>query len=200
MARQSRKDQYSLEWDLLGWTAPLRGHVLRIYVDPTTEPAIGANPLDIDIALKGGGTATLATLATEVWSYFRLAYDADISVASCSLYKWVTNNSRQYISGAVVTNPTGVAAGAPSVASQQTLTFRTAAGSIAKLVMLETNTGGDTITALVPNAGGSPFQRIAYYLLSASSPMNGIDNAFAVQALKIASGQNEAVWRRVYRA
>lgn len=200
MARQSRVGQYSMEWDLLGWTSPLRGHVLRIYVDPTTEPSIGANPLEIDLGLKGGGTATLATLATEVWSYFRLAYDADISVASCSLYKWVTNNSRQYISGAAVTNPTGVAAGSPVVAGQQTMTFRTGRASIAKIVMLETNTAGDAITALVPNAAGTPFQRIAFYLLSASSPMVGIDNGFAVQALKIAAGQNEAVWRRVWRS
>lgn len=194
----SRIGQHVLEFTLTGWTNPTRTHVVRMWVSPTGVPAIGTPASAVTIQKLGGATAALDVVANQAWSYFRLQWQSIISATGYSLWRYVTENSRDYVTGGSLTTPTGTGAGT-TVAAQATLTFRHALGAVSKIVLLEGTNAGDTQTALIANAAGTPTQRLAAYLMSADSPMVSLDNSFPVTPLRDSRGQNEAIWRKVYR-
>lgn len=159
------------------------------------SPASGALPTAVEINNRGGATANLQVTADLVWSYFRLNYPASITAASFTLWKWVTNTSKQFISAGTLTNPAGTGSGTV-LKWQTTLTFRGASGGIGKLVMIECAGGGDQRAPLIPNSAGTPTQRIAAFALSTGSPFQALDNSFFVAALRDSRGENEAIRNR----
>lgn len=195
----SRVGQYLLEYTLEGFSAPVRSHKLRCNVMAQGSPAGGTLPTAVEILRKGGTTGNLQAIADEVWSYFRLAYSATVTASSFILWYWLTNNIKTFISTGTPASPSG-ATGSIGVARQAILTFRGAGGGIAKLSLLEPNLTGDNRVALVANAAGNPAQRIAAYAISANSPMMALDNSFLVAPNRDSRGENEAIWRMVYRA
>lgn len=191
----SRAGQYLLEYDLAGFGSPVNSHKLRVNVMAQGSPAGGTIPTAIDINKKGGATANLQVVADQVWSYFRLAYAVAITATGYTLWRWVTNTNKDFISAGNLTTP--AATGAGTVLSwQATLTFRGGNGGIGKIVMIESNLSGNQRAALVPNAAGNPAQRIAAFALSADSPFQTLDNAFFVAALRDSRGENEAIRNR----
>jgi len=195
----SRIGQYQIEYNLEGFTAPTRSHKLRLWVNVQGTPAVGAAPSAIDIMKRGGATATLASVADQAWSYFRLMYATTISATSYSLWKFATQNSRDFISAGTPASPAG-ATGSVQPAQQVTLTFRHALGGIGKLVFMECNQTGNSRGSLVANAGGTAPQRVAAYIMSADGAMIGLDNSFPVTPLRDARGENEAMFRLLYRS
>lgn len=194
----SKIGQYQIEFELVGYTSPVRSHFLHTWVSAQGNPPAGTLPSAIDILLLGGATAKLDVVANALWSYLRLSYNASILANTFTLWKYVTENAKDFISTGVVTTPAG-AGGTTVIAGQTTLTFRHSLGGIGKVVLIESTNAGDTQVALVPNAAGTPTQRLAAYLTSASSPMIALDNSFPVAALRDSRGQNERVWREVFR-
>jgi hypothetical protein len=194
----SKIGQYRLEFAVEGFASPTRSHVMGIWVAPTTNPPTGSPPTDIDIQLKGGGTKNLQEVADQFLSFVRQQYSTAITLGSFTLWRQATEFSRDFVSAGVATT-TVAGLGAITVAHQQTMTFRHANGGIGKLVLLESNATGSTRSALSVNASGSPRERLAAYLLSADSPMIALDNSFAVAPLRLSLGENEAIWRKVYR-
>jgi hypothetical protein len=195
----SKIGQYQLEYRIEGFTAPTRSHALRLWIIPSGSPAVGTPPASVTIQKLGGSTASLQAVADQAWSFFRLAYVTTVQAVSFSLWKFATETARDFVTAGALTTPAG-AAGVTTIAGQTTLTFRHALGGIGKIVLLESNLSGDTRTALVPNGAGTPAQRIAAYIMSADSPMIALDNSFPVSPLRDSRGQNEAIWRMVYRA
>lgn len=194
----SKVGQYVLEFGLTGFTIPVRSHVVRMWVSPTGTPAIGTPPASVTIQKLGGSTASLDVVANQAWSYLRQQWPAAIIATGYSLWRFATENSRDFVTGGLLATPTGNGASAVT-ASQCTLTFRHALGGIGKIVLLESSNGGDTQTTLVANAAGSTVQKLAAYIMSADSPMIALDNSFPITPLRDSRGQNEAIWRKVYR-
>ena len=191
----SKIGQYQVEYQLEGFGTPVNTHALRFTCQVAGNPAAGTPPAAIDVNRKGGVSATLQVVADQTWGFFRLAYPTSISAVSFTLWKWVTNTQREFISAGTLATPAGT--GAAIVQSwQNTLTFRSGAGGILKIVMIESNAGGNQRAALVPNAAGNVPQRIAAYALSADSPFQALDNGFVVSALRDSRGENEAVRNR----
>lgn len=195
----SRIGQYVLEYTLGGFTSPTRSHVVRMWVAPSGSPAVGTPPASITIQKLGGSTASLQAVAEQAWGFFRLQWPSTITASGFTLWKYVTENVRDFISAGTLTTPAGSGAGV-TVSAQTTLTFRHALGGIGKIVLLESTNTGDSQVALVANAAGTPTQRLAAYLMSADSPMISLDNSFPVTPLRDSRGQNEAVWRKVNRS
>lgn len=195
----SRVGQYQLEYRLEGFTNPTRSHALRMWVSAQGNPPAGTLPTAIDVLKLGGATAKLDVVAAQAWSYLRLSYGTSISAVTYNLWKFVTENSRDFIAAGTLATPLGTGA-APVIAGQTTLTFRHALGGIGKIVLLESGNTGSTRNALIPNGAGSPTQRLAAYLMSADSPMIALDNSFPVSPLRDARGENEAIFRLVYRS
>lgn len=195
----SKIGQYLLEYSLSGFTTPTRSHVVRLWVMPTGSPAIGTPATSVTIQKLSGATANLQVVADQAWSYLRLQWPAAIQATGFSLWKYVTENSKDYISGGSLATPAGTGGGV-TIAGQCTLTFRHALGGIGKIVLIESANGGDTQVASLANAAGTATQRLTAYLMSADSPMVALDNSFPVTPLRDSRGQNEAIWRKVYRS
>jgi len=195
----SKIGNYQVEFLVTGYTAPVRIHTHSIYVAPLTAPESGTPVADIDVQLKGGGSNDLQSAADEYCSFLVNMYPSTLNLEAFTLWKYVTENVRDFVAaGTAVPATTG--SGGVAIAQQKTLTYRTAGGSILKQLIIEGNVSGDNKTTLVPNATGGATVRMAAYVLSSASPVIGIDNTFPVAALFDSNGQNERVWRKVYRS
>lgn len=196
----SKIGQWQLEYRIDGFTNPVRSHSLRVWVSASGTPTVGQAPADIQIQKRGGATATLQAVADQCWGFLRLFYTNTLSASSFSLWRYATETRRDFYSGGSLTTPAGSVAGLPTPAHQVTLTFRHALGGIGKLVLLETSLSGDSRLALVANAAGNPAQRMAAYMMSADGIMVALDNSFPISPLRDSRGQNETIWKQLYRS
>jgi len=191
---------YQIEYQLDGWTSPTRSHVMRVNCLAVGSPAVGTPPAGVTMQKMGGGTATLQAVADQLWSFLRLSFPAAVVCSGFTLWHFPgVTEARDFITAGAVATPAG-ATGSVQQAQQTTLTFRSANGGIMKFVFLESNSAGDTRVALIPNAAGSSFQRLAAYVMSADNICIADDDGFPVTALRISQGQNERVWRKLFRA
>lgn len=191
---------YEIEYQLNGYTNPVRSHLLRINTIAVGSPAAGTLPTAINMQKLGGGTATLSTVANQFWEFIRLMYNSAITCGGYTLWKYVAGTyAKDFISAGSVTNPACSGSGG-TAAGQLTQTYRSANGGIMKIVLLETNQTGTTRTTLVPNPAGTPSQKLAAYLLSVDGIAIARDDGFPVAALRDARGENEALFRLLYRS
>lgn len=195
----SKVGQYRLEFLLTGYTNPTREHVAGLWVAPTAQFTAGALPADIDLQLKGGGSNTLDAVALDYANRIRPFYDGSVSITAYTLWRYTTNNVRDYISSGTVA-PTASAGGGTGIAHQATITMRHANGGIARHVFLESVNNDNIRGNILPLATGNSIQRYAAWLLSNASPSIALDNSFPVAALRYSGGQNESVWRKIYRS
>jgi hypothetical protein len=190
---------YEIEFSLIGWSAPAREHVLRISVAALGSPAPGTLPTAIDIQKMGGSTAKLNVVANQFWEFIRLFYGNTISCSGYQLWKYVPGTlGKDFIAAGTVTNPVATTGGVIA-AWQLTQTYRSANGGILKIVLMESGQGGETRVALVPNAAGTPSQKLAAYVMSADNILLARDDAYPVNPLRDSRGQNEKIWRQIYR-
>lgn len=190
---------YEIEFELVGFVNPTRSHFVRVACAALGSPAPGTLPTAIDIQKKGGSTAKLDIVANQYWEFVRLFYSNAIQCSGYQFWRYVTGTfAKDFISSGALTNPACSGAGGQN-AAQITLTFRSANGGIMKFVLLESNQTGDNRVALIPNAAGTPPQRVAAYMLSADGIQLARDDAYPVNALRDSRGQNERVWREIFR-
>lgn len=194
----SKIGQYRLEFPVTGYTAPIRSHICGLWVAPTTTPAPGTLPSDVDLQLLGGGTDTLQAVALDYANRIRPLFDATLGIGAFTLWRYATEFSRDFVTAGTVAPVTSTGSGV-SIAIGQVLTFRHANGGVGKHVFLETMFGGNAYINLVPNASGNTIERFAAWVMSSDSPVIALDNSFPVAPLKFAQGENESVWRKVYR-
>jgi len=192
---------YEIEFSLGGWSAPVRSHVMRFNVIAVGNPPAGTLATAIDIQKQGGATAKLNVVANQLWEFLRLAYHTSITCTGYTLWKYaVGTNAKDFVSAGTVTNPAGTSATSPTVAWEVIATFRSANGGIMKVVYLEPSLTGENRSTLTPNAAGNAIQRLASYILSADNIAIARDDAFIVAALRDSRGQNERIWRKIYRS
>jgi len=192
---------YQLEYTLNGFTNPTRSHVIRVNCACVGTPNIGDDPSAITLQTAGGAGASLATSANLLWDFIRLSYNLGISCPGYTLWKFTPGSYvRTFISAGTLTNPLGTSGYNLTIAHQVTLTFRSAAGGILRLVLLETVNTGDQRSSLVASSTGTSIQKLAFYVLSADSVVLAADDGFPIKAERDSRGQNEAVWRQVYRS
>jgi hypothetical protein len=192
---------YEIEFTLTGWTAPVREHVIRFNVAVLSNPPAGTLPSAIDVQKMGGGTAKLNVVADQIWSFYRQAYSPSVTVTGYTLWKYVTGTlAKDFIAAGTATTPAGTAAGGITIAHQVTLTFRSANGGVMKSVLIESNATGENRVTLLPNSAGNFAQRIAAYHLSADNVALARDDSYPIAALRDSRGQNEKIWRKVYRS
>lgn len=195
----SRIGKYQIEINIGGYSSPTRTHDFRMWVRPTVDPIVGTDPTLVDLQLRGGGNNNLQAVANQVWSFARLGMHNTAVATNYSLWRFATENARDFVTAGSLSVTNGAGGGSFQAAQQLVLTFRHASGGIGKLVFLESVTGGDTQAALVANSLGAWYQRVAAYVMSADSPMIALDNSFPTTPLRQSFGQNEKLWRLLYR-
>lgn len=190
---------YEIEYSLTGWSAPARQHVFRVSVAAVGNPAAGSLPTAVDIQKMGGGTAKLNVVANQLWEFVRLFYPVAITCSGYTLWKYVPGTlGKDFRSAGAVTNVAGSGA-AIAAASQIVHTFRSAFGGVMKIQLMETSFGGSNRITLVPNGAGVAYQRLAAYVLSADNIVLARDDSYPVAAMNVASSENEALFRLLYR-
>lgn len=190
---------YEIEFTITGNVNPARDHLFRGSCAVVGSPAAGSLPTAVTMQKQGGGTATLAVCANQIWEFIRLFYGNTISCSGYQLWKYVTGTlAKDFVSAGAVTNPAATGAGG-TAAQQITQTYRSANGGIMKLVLLETNQTGNTRVTLIPNGAGTPSQRLAAYVMSADNIFLARDDAYIVAALRDSRGENESLWREIFR-
>jgi len=190
---------YEIEFTIVGFTSPVREHKVRMNVAAVGTPAPGTLPTAITIQKAGGGTATLAAVADQAWSFLRQFWPSSISSIGYTFWRYVSGtHAKDFIATGTLTNPAGTGGGV-NAKHQLTLTFRSANGGIMKTVLLETATVGDTQTALVPNGAGSPQQKWAAYVLSVDNVALAADDGYPILALRDSRGENERLFRKLFR-
>lgn len=191
---------YEIEYQLDGWTNPTRSHRLRFSCAIVGTPEPGELPEDVVVQKSGGGTDTLDVVADQMWSFLRPMYHTSIQATSYTLWKYLMGTySKDFISTGELASPAGTSSTTIQQAHQLTLTFRSATGGIMKLVALEGTGTGDTRLPLIVNATGSAHQKFAAYVLSNDNFWLSADDSYPVVALRDSRGQNERIWRKIFR-
>jgi len=190
---------YEVEFTITGFTSPVREHKIRLSCAVLGNPAPGTLPTAITVQKAGGATASLDVVVNQAWSFLRQFWPNVINCSGYQLWKYVTGTyGKNFIAAGAVTTPIGTGA-TSTVAHQTTLTFRSANGGIMKSVFLETTNTGSTQVALVPNGAGNINQKWAAYVLSVDNFWLAADDAYPVVALRQSLGENERIWRKVFR-
>jgi len=195
----SRIGQYRMEFELAGFSSPARVHLVGLWVAPTATPTVGSLPTAINLQLLGGGSATLQAVANAFLGVLKPMYAASVTMGAFTLWRMATEYQKDFVSAGTATTA-AIGSGVVNVANQKTLTFRHANGGIGKVVLLESNQGVNTKTTMVINAAGTPVQKLAAYLMSTASPMIALDNSFPVAGLYDSGGENEKLFRKIYRS
>jgi hypothetical protein len=182
--------------------APIRNHAIRVNCAIVGTPPPGTLFSGITVQKAGGGTGTAQAVVDQLWSFVRLAYHTSVTLTGVTIWKYVIGTyGKDFVSAGIAAGTlTGASATAPVVAQQQTLSFRSANGSVMKMVLLEPSPTGDSTTTLIPNVSGAHHQRIAAYILSADNVALARDDAYPIAALRSSLGQNERIWRKVHRS
>lgn len=196
----SRIGNYQVEFALGGWTNPIRTHVHNFFVAPTATPATGELPANIRVQLLGGGDASLPDAVGSYMNFLRNLYPSSVTMGSWTLWRFATQYQRDFITSGIHTTTTA-GTGSLLPGQQFTQTFRTAGGSILKLVNLEGSyNAGNLKLQVAGDAGGDALERYVAFVVSAGSPIIGIDNTFPIQPLFSSFGENESLFRKLYRS
>lgn len=187
-------------------TAPVIEHVQRLNIDLVGTPAQADVFSNYDVVDKDGDT----TIALSTWieaylALFNALFDTSMDVGNIELWKYPTAQSFDSVfwSSYTPTANAGTGAGAPFNSGQVYHTFRTAEGGILKISLME---------AL--RAAGSP---VLYGSLSAaeqafidfvldgdgatySAVILARDTSYPIAYNKAFPGQNEAVFKKRFRA
>jgi hypothetical protein len=181
------------------YTSDGRSHVHRVNVQVSGTPVPGTDDFTtIDILLRDTSVDLASDIAdawVALWKPFLPSSGGSIS--RVELWKFTAGT---FISTFVASYDIGVAgtgAGAVVPASQMIFVFRTAEGGIMKLSFLDTtNTPG---LPVVPPYGGAN-DALADFVLAPASPFLARDTSFPIANIALYPGQNEALFKKIYRA
>jgi hypothetical protein len=190
---------YEIEFEVIGYTAPVRTHKIRLSVVNVGTPTPGDPATSIILQKKGGATTTLQAAADLAWGFLRPFFSTTLNCPSFSFWRYVPGTrGKDFITSGTITNPAGT--GGTTVAAHEiVMSFRSANGGILKTVLLETINTGSAQTALIPNSAGNIAQKWAAYVLSADSVVFCADDAYPIAALRVSDGENERIWRKLFR-
>lgn len=191
---------YEIEFEIVGYTSPVRSHKLRQNIIVLGSPAPGTPVASITVQKRGGGTGNAQAIADQMWGFLRLFYNNTLQAASFTIWQYVAGTyAKNFISSGIPASPAGASAAATSLAHETVITMRSANGGILKTVVIEGIHTGSTQTALIPNSTGTPHQKWAAYLLSADGVSISADDAYPVAGLRQSESENERMFRKLYR-
>lgn len=182
------------------YSVDARDHVQKFNVDLTADPDVGTAFSSILAVTKGGGTENLAQVVSD---YVGLAVnflsDTDASFDYAELWKITPFSFDGVYRAAHVIAESGVNATATGPANQVTMTFRTQEGGSARMTLLDTvDTGWKNVSYSQLGAGTA--KDLFDYLFSSNSVFLGRDTSYFDAPVKYLVGQNERLFKRVYRS
>lgn len=175
-------------------------HTHTINVKPVGDPVPGTVASSILLSTGGGGTKALDAAMNQYWSFLRAIVATGAAVSPVNFYRVEPESSEKvFITSVNLTTPTAIG-GTAQPAREDTLTFRSGLGSYMQVNVIEVSVINEVSVALVPNAAGNNYQRLASYVLSVDGVLTCRDRTFPIGAMKISNTQNEVTYRKRWRA
>lgn len=181
----------------LKYTTGSLTHEMFFSVKTDTPPSPGDDPTTIQLLRRDGTTIDLDQYVSLFANLVADRLDPTDSIDAYDFWEIEPQSTvRNYITSGTLNIP-GTSSLSRRDASQETYTFRTTAGGILKIVILETTTQNN---AVIPYAqvGGSS-QALMDFVVAANTAFVARDDGWPFSPLNLASGENEAVWRKRYR-
>lgn len=180
------------------YTVQGRDHVQKLNCSPTTDPAVGTALGDIDLELQGGGVVDAETAADDWADLMKTMFsDSGAVINRVELWKYdfESYNATYVNAHALLVDGTNVLATVP--ASQGVMTFRTTEGGVLKLNFLDTVFPAAIKEAFpAANAG---INAIAGFVSNSTNWILGRDTSYPILALNWLPGQNERLFKEIYR-
>lgn len=169
-------------------------HELRLSLPLAQDPLPGTPFAAIVTEQKGGANGVLQADVDSLVALLRPFWPNTVTIDFAELWKYVPlTNQANFISGYTI-GLTGTAAGTIVLSHQATFTWRSIEGGIMKMVLLETDLGGDAVVSYA--ASGARSIALFDYIAGAFSAFWARDTSYANAPLRRSNGQNEAVWRK----
>lgn len=181
------------------YTTAGRIHSQRFNCRIDGTPAPGTLDEDCSILRRDDIPVTLPD-AADSWAQVLKLFLADESTIDyCELWRYAPGSTDGEFVSVTAVGVSGVVAAAVSPAHQQTYTFRTAEGGIMKIIMLETTSTANSVTSMATPPGGALDTLLDFVINSETSIFLGRDTSHIVAGLRRSQGQNEKLFRKVFR-
>lgn len=175
-------------------------HTQTIPVIVSSGGTIGADPVDVLLSTRDGGTVNMQSAIENYLAVLRGMFITDTSFGAFELYSYPPDsNDGTFLTSYTSSTYTGgvITVGDPRWTRQIIYTFRTYQGGIAKVNILE---GAYTSDAkLTYGALEEDEQDFIDYVLSDDSWLVGRDGGHYLSFLRASGGQNEKLWRIRFR-
>lgn len=188
---------YELDYTLL--IGGIERHI-RYNCVPTTTPVPGAPLSAVSLMTRSGTPRAADVCMNELWAWVRLQYNNATTCTGVTLWRYAPSSfEKTYITSATLTTPTGGNVAAMVPAGQRVMSFRSANGGILKITMIEGIFNGNVRLALTANASGTNDQKLAAYVIGATSWLVARDDGFPIAPIYLTDGQNERAFKQRYR-
>lgn len=175
-------------------------HSLTFNCDVIGEAAPGSAPTAITLRSHDGTGVNLDIGVNAAWALIRPFFQVLTLASSYTLWKQTVGvTDRQFISAGALSAPNGVNPGGNLPAQQLVLTWRSAAGGIMKLQMLEGVFEGNARLPLLSSPDANVLN-LSTYILGNDNWITARDRSFPVAAMNASYSQNEKVFNRRYRS
>lgn len=175
-------------------------HVIEVNCDVIGAYPPGIIPADVQLRSRGGDGIALDVAANALWAVLRTQFHTTTLCSNYALYKRSeVNDERLFVSGGSLTALNGVSTSLNILASQLVLTWRSAAGGIAKISLLEGVFVGQSRLPIAAD-GGFGIAGLNAYILSSSNVVMARDRSFPVASMNSSYGNNNKVAERRFRS
>lgn len=187
---------YTLEIDTISQDL---SHVIEVNCDVIGDDTTGISPLVVTLRTKGSGPLILSGCADAFWGVIRTRFSSLTLASTYTLWKRnIHNEEKLFVSGGTLTAPNGSVPSTIALASQHVMTWRSGAGGVLKLSLLET-ANMDVKRIPLGSDTGTGIAAIDSFVRSPNSFLLARDHGFAVASMNSSYGQNEKVFDRRYR-
>lgn len=189
------KNPYGIEVD---YSVDGRQHVFEMLTDVEGSVVAGADASTIDLKTRGGGTVNMVTAVTAHVTAIAGLFHTSAFIGQATLWKYDGDTEQRQFITAFPLGLNGTSSNPTVEAQQLTLTFRTQEGGILKQVFLDVTTSG---SARIPlsNALNPAIIAIKNNVLAGTNFILAKDTSYPISPLNASNGQNERVWKSIYR-
>lgn len=173
-------------------------HLQRLNCTIAVEPSMGDQFVDIMVTLRDGSEIELDAAVDDYIAYLKPMLPGTANIIGATLWKYTPDTYDRTFKSTYPIEEAGTNAGAVIAATQEIFTYRTLGGSRMRINVMEGSNDGFTVSAQSALTGAK--SDFADYFLTSTCFVHARDNTFAGMGLRYLAGQNEALYRRRYRA
>jgi len=173
-------------------------HVLTFDVQLAASPDPGTEFADIPTLNHDLSEGTLKAVMDDFMDKILDFFPDEITFLTAELWKYPEGEYDGVFYGVYALSLDGLHTGTMNVAGYSILTWRSIAGGIMKIYLLETAVAGNGVTAYP--TGNTLYDLLFTHFTRVDKPFVARDNSRPIAPLKLSQGQNEALWRRRYRS